>query len=148
MLWYKHIYTKCSNIGTVFWATVAMMIMCHKGHPNRNNNRHFAIKQDAQGALNLARGSVMIYLLLFTLSFSSCLTHTRLRIAASPTYVFHFDDSWGCAPRLYSMFNHAGSTLLWLHFTYINSRVAKCTLAYSWEPIYNFSFSSLSNSTC
>ena len=26
MLWYKHIYTKCPNIGTVFWATVSIKI--------------------------------------------------------------------------------------------------------------------------
>ena len=24
LLWYKHIYTKCPNIGTLFWATVAI----------------------------------------------------------------------------------------------------------------------------
>ena len=25
LLWYKHIYTKCPNIGMVFWATVTQL---------------------------------------------------------------------------------------------------------------------------
>ena len=76
---------------------------------------------------------------IFPIFFLFHLTHTQPCIATPFIYVFHSAYSWGCVPHLYNMLNHDDSSPLWLISTYINPRVAICTLVYSWESTITFS---------